>query len=80
MANLKKAWLTESHILGTGWTLSLESAKVEQEYERLIVSQSNFPDEPSDKHPKRHTVVIGLLDSEDLLKIKQAIEFTLGEL
>ena len=78
MANLKKAWLTESHILGTGFTLSLESAKVDPDYEKLIISQSTFPDEPTDKHPKRHTIVIGLFDSDDLLKIKLVIEQTLG--
>jgi hypothetical protein len=51
-------------------TLTLRSERIEPEYGRIHVHENLFPA----SSPTHHVNVIGLLDDEDLLKIKTTIE------
>lgn len=63
--NLKKCWITDQ---GADLvTLSFESEHTD--FKKLRVRENDFPDNPTPEHPKRHTISLGMLDSDDLLKI-----------
>jgi hypothetical protein len=68
MAALSKAWIT-LYDAGLG-TLTLRSENIEPEWRRLFSKERTFPA----TDPQNHIIMIGLLDDDDLLKIKTAIE------
>lgn len=72
MNSLKRAWLTP-HDAGLA-ALTVESGHPEIDYKRIRAESRNFPAEPSPEHPLRHTIVLGLFDVDDLLKIRSAID------
>lgn len=76
MGLIKQAWITE-HDVGLV-TISLESKHVTERYMRVKVHEHEFPEVPSKNNPLRHTVVISLLDEEDLKKILNIICKQLG--
>lgn len=68
MDTIKKSWITEGLAEGL-YSITLESNKPDLEHERIRVSELSFPKEPSEKHPLRHTVNIGLLTEQDLINL-----------
>jgi len=76
MSAIKDAWITE-HDSGLV-ALSLESAHVKEKHMRIHAYDWEFPDVPSERHPKRHTVSISLLNEDDLNVILRAICKYLG--
>jgi cell division protein FtsL len=69
---VKKVWITEHD--ADLVSLSMESEVVEPEYRRLKIEERAFPDKPTVKHPKRHTISVKLLSMEDLELIIKTIE------
>ena len=69
---IKDAWITR-HNPDLG-VLSIESQNPEPGNKRLQVASVSFSHTPSDYHPLRHVMTIGLLDREDLMKIRDAID------
>ena len=53
--------------------LSIESENVTQKHMRVKIYESEFPEVPTVKFPLRHTVIISLLNEDDLKKILLAI-------
>jgi len=76
MNKIKKVWVTES--LSPFFTLSMESENAEDEVFRIKMDELVFPDIPTPTHPLRHTVRIGTLTEDDLIKVRQAIDRYLG--
>lgn len=73
MRLIKKVWITpygNNDLV----VLSFESKYVENEFERLHFSEMLFPAKPSIKHPLRHTICVKVLDAEDLIIIRDAID------
>jgi hypothetical protein len=77
MMSLKKAWITPS--TNTLSTLSLESEHVDPEWRRLSVYEAVFPDDPSPDQSRRHTIVIQLMDVDDLIKLRDVISEYLAQ-
>lgn len=72
MSAIKGIWITKHD--GDLVSLSMESEIVEPEYRRLKVEERAFPEKPTVKHPKRHTISVKLLSVEDLEFIMETIE------
>ena len=68
MSTLRKAWITPHG--ADLCSLTLRSERIDPDYARVKARENIFPA----KDPTHHVVVIELLDDEDLLKIKEAIE------
>jgi hypothetical protein len=77
MTTLKKVWITEWPTALDLFSLSLESAQAEPEYARVHVEQNLFPAVPTPERPLRHVVKLGLLNRDDLVAIRDAIDRTL---
>lgn len=73
--NVKKVWLTshESDLC----SLSIESEGKEK-WNQIHTSSDTFPANPTPENPARHVTVLSLFDTEDLLKIRNAIDKKLG--
>lgn len=71
MKVLKKVWLTQCE--SDLFKLTLQSERVKHDYHRIRVKESLFPSVPTKENPLKHTVQIGLLDSEALLDMADAI-------
>jgi hypothetical protein len=64
MSAIKKVWVTKQ---GKGMvSISFESTYALPEYMRLKIKELSFPDKPTKKFPKRHTICLKLLDMDDL--------------
>jgi hypothetical protein len=72
MLTLKKCWLTEAGC--SLFSLTLESSDPEKIVQRISVIENSFPKEPSEKHPLRHTINLGLFDIDDLTEVYDAIK------
>jgi hypothetical protein len=72
MSQLKRAWITP-HDAGLV-ALSLESASADIDYRRVRADEKLYPTRPTPAHPLRHVVAIRLLDTEDLLLLRLAID------
>lgn len=72
MSTLKGVWITP-HDAGLV-SLSMESEIVYPEYMRIKVSEREFPDNPTKKSPKRHTISVKLLTIDDLKLLKNIID------
>jgi len=73
MLTIKKVWLTQQSEADLA-SLSIESLYPEQEYKRVKADEMVFPTNPTIANPMRHTMVLGLFDDEDLVKIVLAIQ------
>lgn len=71
MSTIKQVWITKHD--GDLVSLSMESETVEPYYMKLKIEERIFPDKPTKKYPKRHTINIGLLSNEDLEMIVETI-------
>ena len=76
MSAIKKVWITE-HDVGLV-ALSMESVHVIEKFRRIHMREMEFPEVPSKNNPLRHTIVVSLLDDEDLKKIMVTIAKHLG--
>lgn len=75
MNTIKKVWLTDH---GAGMhMLSLESSDPTSDFPDH--RSMRFPKEPSEEHPLRRTVCVGLFDYDDLVMIRDSIDRTLEE-
>ena len=74
---VRQVWITDAQVCGLT-TLSIESEHAVNEYQRVISKEHTFPAEPTEEHPLRHVVMLSLFDSDDLLKIYDAIGKHLG--
>lgn len=72
MSAIKHAWIT--HHEGDLVSLSMESETVEPEHMRIKVSEQAFPEKPTKKNPKRHTVCLKLFTLEDLIKLRDVLD------
>jgi hypothetical protein len=76
---MKKAWITP---FKTGHSelcsLTFESDGT-ADHQRLNVKENIFPEKPDPDHPRRHTIVIGLLSHEDLINLEVAINTYLNK-
>lgn len=70
MRQTKKVWITEYN--AGLHTLSLESANPSPEYRRVHAEERSFPDR--DTGQERHTVMIRLLDEDDLWDIYRTLK------
>jgi hypothetical protein len=71
MNNIKKVWVTEQ---GSGLvSISFESKIVSPVHMRLKVTELSFPDKPTKKFPKRHTIALKLLDMDDVELIVETL-------
>jgi hypothetical protein len=77
MSAIKSIWITKHD--GGLVSLSMESEIVKPEYMRLKVEERAFPDIPTKRHPKRHTISVKLLSQEDLEMIVEIIEAYLDQ-
>jgi hypothetical protein len=71
--NITKAWVTPREY--STCTLSINT--ILDEFKPHMKPDANilvFPAEPTPEHPKQQTITIGLLDEEDLWKIKKAVD------
>jgi hypothetical protein len=73
--SIKAAWVT-SRDAGLA-SVSLESEHAEPKFRSLQVTQTRFPDRTSGD--QRHSIVIGLVDVDDLRTIKAAIDLYLAD-
>lgn len=73
MMSLKSAWLT-AWPTSDLFTLSLESKMPENENLRIRVRDLEFPGKPTKKNPLRHTIVIGVMDLDDLRLLRDVID------
>ncbi len=69
---LRHAWITKHE--GELVSLSFESETVDPEYMRIKVSEQAFPEKPTKKNPKRHTVCLKLFSEWDLCHIRDVID------
>lgn len=69
---LKHVWITE-HTRDLV-SLSMESEIVDPEYMRIKVSEQVFPEKPTKKSPKRHTVCLKLFTEADLCYLRDVID------
>jgi len=76
MRSLKSAWLTPLHDEPL-YILSLESVNPEPEHMRLKARDLVFPVEPTKKNPRRHTVILSLLDVEDIRLLRDVLDRSL---
>lgn len=75
--NLKGAWTTKH--TSNAVSLTLESAEVIPEQQRVMIQQNLFPDRRQ-INKQRHMVVVGLLDADDLRMIMDVCEEGIREL
>lgn len=70
---LKKCWITKNN---DNYSITLESIDP-----KIPISCSDmlFPKEPTEKHPLRHTINIGVLSFEDLVLLKNELQFMIEE-
>ena len=69
---LRKFWINEiSHSLVS---LSFESKNPELIENRLSVKETTFPQNPSNEHPLRHVINIGLFNDNELFQIYAIIK------
>jgi hypothetical protein len=71
--NTEKVWLTQWPGCESLATLSIESARIEPAHYRVSVRESLFPESPTAAHPRRHVINLGLLERDDLIAIRDAI-------
>jgi hypothetical protein len=69
---IKNAWITP-HDGGLA-SLSIESQHVSPVYKRAHVTEAVFPANPTPEHPERHVVGLSLLDIEDFVTLRNAID------
>jgi hypothetical protein len=69
---IKNAWIT-SHDGGLR-SLSIESQHVSPAYKRAHVTEAVFPANPTPEYPERHVVGLSLLDIEDFVTLRNAID------
>jgi len=71
MDNVKKSWITHHDRL---YMLSVESANPDVcSPNRVSIDEIRFPNEPSEQHPKRHVVTLGLLSENDLVELHNTL-------
>jgi len=68
---LKKCWITP--ISDRLTSITFESEEPEREEKRLSSQTSLFPERPSPEDPLRHVIILGLVNREDLEKIRDTI-------
>jgi hypothetical protein len=69
---IKNAWITP-HDAGLA-SLSIESQHVSPAHMRAHVTEAVFPANPTPEHPERHVVGLSLLDIEDFVTLRNAID------
>jgi hypothetical protein len=70
--SLKKAWITK--VTDRIASLTLESNNPDEVCNRIYFNEMLFPNNPSDQHPLRHTINLGMFNLEELEIIKNTIE------
>ena len=75
--NVSKAWLTEGD--AGLFNLSINTMIDENKpHMKPLCYTLEFPECPTPDHPRQQTITIGLLDDNDLLLIKRAIDQMIG--
>jgi len=78
MSAIAKAWITSDERLDIH-TLSMRSLTAYPDYLRIHIHESTYPFIPTLENPLRHVVIINCLTSDDLLKIRDAINNIIGQ-
>lgn len=73
MNTIKQCWCTQHEETGQV-ALSLESARVEEGYQRINFHESLTPTHPTKEHPLRHVVVLSLFTEEDINVLGQLLD------
>jgi hypothetical protein len=74
---LKKVWLTD--VANGTYSVTLESNNPQDICNRIVVFENLFPAEPTDKHPLRQTVNLGIFDAVDLRLIRDELSKIISE-
>lgn len=78
--NIKKCWINETDSGLVSLTIESENPTVNitGETRQVMVKEMTFPKNPTPEHPLRHTINLGLLNEEDVLKLYNTIQEHLG--
>lgn len=68
---LKKCWVTSINAHLT--SITFESEEPAREEKRLSSQTMLFPERPTPENPLRHVIILGLVNREDLEKIRDTI-------
>lgn len=69
---MKSCWLTTQEPTDLV-VLSIESARPKPQYAQIGVTERCFPSKPTDEHPLRHVVTVGLLDRKALEMLRDKL-------
>lgn len=68
---IKKSWISSSN--DRLYNLSIESIDPYGPPHKLTTHELDFPQEPTEEHPKRHVVTLGLLSENDLVELHNTL-------
>jgi hypothetical protein len=71
---IKKVWLGPWATCEDVHTISIESVGSQDGIDPLSVEDTHFPVNPTPERPLRHVVLLRLLDIEDLISLRDAID------
>jgi len=78
MDTFKKCWIATQSRRDI-YSITFESENPSDLTKKLSVNEMLFPAKPSLDHPLRHTINLGLFDSDDLIAIRDTIDKFLNE-